>query len=667
MAENIVTLTSLAMLKVNFDTGFTDYIDYLVPFINHILAQRNLDPVTDDKVADALVREFGIKIPTKGVQLVLRRLARRKVLEKNHGIFTVVKDLPTSDIPERRTEAQICIQNVISHLIKFMKNQFDFTWNDFEASQALLTFLSRFSIACLRTYIFGTALPQIPKETPGTLYQVSCFISNAYENKLELFERIIVVIKGQMLANALLCPDLESMQRKFDRITFYFDTPLILRALGYHVDSEKQAIIELISLIKNLGGITAVFEHSVEETSHVLKYCEENIENPNARGRIINEMRQQRRTRSDIALSLGRLNSDIYKVGLTRLRTPDYTRVLQQIDETILENALDEDIGYNNPRAKIYDINSIRSIYALRKGLSPVRLEDAAAVLVTSNRDLAKVAFEYGREHESTREISSVITSYSLANIAWLKSPLGAPDLPMHELLAVCYAAMKPDDRLWSRYLEEIDKLSAQGKVTPTDHEALRYSLRANDELMNLTLGDEESLTERTVTEILERIKVEYTQEKTKEVMKEKEAHAETLRIRDDLMNKRLNSRKRLFWISTSISKWLSHSIALLFGFLLLVFLLISPYVTTEYVTSSYWYTFYVNTIIIGGVVWSILNWYIGLTINGLTTYLNNRICPWIFQKLCLWFLGDSSDFAKPFDIQSIYEDHITINGTNNK
>ena len=99
-----------------------------------------------------------------------------------------------------------------------------------------------------------------------------------------------------------------------------------------------------------------------------------------------------------------------------------------------------------------------------------------------------------------------MITDFSLANMAWLKAPLGAPAVPMTELLAFSYAALEPPMGLWEKYLSEIDKLTEQGKITARDHQLLRSSWLASEELVNLTLGEEDALTEQTITETLKRV-----------------------------------------------------------------------------------------------------------------------------------------------------------------
>ena len=122
-------------------------------------------------------------------------------------------------------------------------------------------------------------------------------------------------------------------------------------------------------------------------------------------------------------------------------------------------------------------------------------------MLVTNNSGFARAAFEYGREQEASREVSSVITDFSLANMAWLKAPLGAPSIPVTELLAFAYAALEPSTVLMDKYLKEVEKLEAQGEISARDHQVLRSSQLAHAELMNLTLGEEGALTEQTVSE----------------------------------------------------------------------------------------------------------------------------------------------------------------------
>jgi len=46
----------------------------------------------------------------------------------------------------------------------------------------------------------------------------------------------------------------------------------------------------------------------------------------------------------------------------------------------------------------------------LRRNVEPARLEDAVAILVTQIKLFSTVAFQFGRTHSGTKEVTSVIT-----------------------------------------------------------------------------------------------------------------------------------------------------------------------------------------------------------------------------------------------------------------
>ena len=156
---------------------------------------------------------------------------------------------------------------------------------------------------------------------------------------------------------------------------------------------------------------------------------------------MIASLRRERFTVADMALARGTFDRFFGSHGIIRKLAPGYSQDFQ-IDEALLKGAIEKETFYHKQRALENDINSIRSIFELRRKKHPYRLEDSTAVLVTNNGVLAQAAYNYGRQYESGREVSAVITDFSLANVAWLKAPLASPDLPRLELIAECYATV---------------------------------------------------------------------------------------------------------------------------------------------------------------------------------------------------------------------------------
>jgi hypothetical protein len=646
--DDSTALVSLAMLKVDSDIQGRDYLDYLVPFVVYVLAKYKPDPVTSNETQRLLREEFKLRIPVYPAELVLRRLAKRKYLTKEHYIYKPSKPIPAGSIDTLREDAKARTESVIAAVRDFAKSVHSVDWSEDEANSALAAYLTHFSVDCLRCYSQKTALPEIkPSHEQKSVFIVNTLAVYLKEKFPSVFENLIVLVKGQLLANALICSDLESIPRKFDSVTFYLDTPVLLQLFGLEGKPLETTACELIELLRNLKGTIAAFDHTVEEVHGVIEACERNLDNPHAKGLVITEMRRAGKTPSDISLIKARLPELYKQLNISKRTTPGYIASFQ-IDEKLLHAALAEELSYGNPRAADYDVASIRSIYSLRRGKEPHRLEDAGAVLVTSNAALARVAYEYGKEHEASPEVSAVITSFSLANMAWLKAPLGAPDLPRLEIIAICYAAMNPPDALWSAYLSEIDKLRKIGDISPRDHELLRFSLKARDELMNLTLGSEEAFSDKTVSQILQRVQVEIGAEKDLIIKQQRAEHqaraaemateiAITKGKLEEEIAKTVGIGKRLFWISDRISGFLTICALVVVAVVILTGSFLSNSLVGSYFLSHWIYVAIAFAAWLT-IAWGVFHLFFGLSVKDVGRKARAYIQNVLYRSLCKVF-----------------------------
>lgn len=540
------TLTSLAMLKVNIDQG-KDYLEYLRPFILQILIDQKPDPVTDVVVRDHLRTQFGLEIPERVAQILLKRISRSYLLKRETGVYRITGTLPNPGITAKKTEADRHIKAVVSSLIEFSKSTAKPITTEDEAVTAICVFLAEFNIPCLRAYLRGTAIPTVEGKHHSHIVLVSEYVVHLQRTNPERFESFLVVVQGHMLANALLCPDLQNAPKSYKGVTFYLDTPLLIRRLGLEGNPKQAAAVELIRLLKNLDAAVATFAHSRDELDRVIRGAADHIEAPSGRGAIVMEARRKGTTKSDLLLLAGQIDEKLADSGIEVKCTPKYIANFQ-IDETAFAKVLEDEVSYFNSRAMDYDINSVRSIYALRVNSSPTIVEKCGAVLVSSNEGFARAAYEYGQRHEESREVSSVITDFSLANMAWLKAPMGAPSLPTSEILAFSYAALQPSKELLDKFLDEMNKLEKQGKITARDHQLLRSSTLAQEEMMSLTLGEETALTEKTVTETLRRVSEEIKKEESEKLTAEQIAHRKTQVELDAERVTKKQIQERFFW-----------------------------------------------------------------------------------------------------------------------
>ncbi len=540
------TLTSLAMLKVQIDHG-GDYLNYLRPFILQILFDWKTDRVTDQSVRSEILEQFGLEIPQRTIQIVLRRLVKSNLLKREHGVYKISKNLPDPGLAAKKADAERHITALVSGLMEFSKDRRRPISIEDDAIVAISSFLSEFDITCLQAYLRGTTIPDLKGSHKTDIVLVSEYVIHLQKTDPERFESLMIMVQGHMLSNALLCPDLKNNLTTYKNTTFYLDTPLLIRRLGLEGIVKQDSISELISLLRRLNGKVATFQHSREELNRVIHGAADHISRNDGRGAIVMEARSQGTTKSDLLLCAEKVDDMLKDANIDVKPTPIYIPEFQ-ISETDFERILEDEVSYFNPHAREYDINSVRSIYVLRKNTIPLSIERSNAILVTSNSKLSLSAWRYCKQHDTSCRVSTAITDFTLANVSWLKAPMGAPSLPKSEILAFSYAALQPSLDLLNKYMNEVNKLKEKNKITSRDHQLLRGSPSAYDELMDLTLGDERALTEETITETLNRVHGEITKEESEKTVAEKRQHEKTKQKLTQYIEKDSEIQENLYW-----------------------------------------------------------------------------------------------------------------------
>ena len=234
-----------------------------------------------------------------------------------------------------------------------------------DAVVAICAFLAEFDVTCLRAYLQGTAIPKLKENHHDRIdiVLVSNYIQHLQRTNPERFESFHILVQGHMLANALLCPDLQNASSSFAKVTFYLDTPLLIRILGVEGESKQAASRALIVLIKKLRGKIAAFSHSYEELQKVLRGAADHVDLPNGRGPIVLEAKKRGTTRAELLHRAILVEEELNEIGIEIESTPHYIEDFQ-IDETVFEQVLEDEVNYYyNSRAKEYDINSVRSIF----------------------------------------------------------------------------------------------------------------------------------------------------------------------------------------------------------------------------------------------------------------------------------------------------------------
>lgn len=522
------TLTSLAILRVTVDRG-GDYLEYLRPLVLYVLNSHGSDPIVADDVALAIRNQFGLAVPSATIQLVLKRIAKRGGISRDHGQYWLEGKLEDTNLEQRRADAKAQIDSVVASLLEYSQDSSHPLGDKEEAAVAVCAFLAEFDVACLKAYLQHSTIPDVGGNHGREIVLVSCYVRELYMRQDEQFLNFVTLMQGHMLANALLCPSLGQLPESFRGVDFYLDTPILLDLLDLEPPVKYDAARDLVRQLIGLGGTVSALTHTRDEVVRVLKHAGDKLESvggSDERG-IILESRRRGRTRSDLLLMVEQIDDLLDQANIEIKPTPRYVEEFQ-IDEAEFEKLLSQEITYVNPRAQADDINSVRSIYVLRGRSMPSSLERAKAVLVTSNASFAHAAWQYGKDVESSLAVSSVITNFTLANAAWLKRPLEFIATPRTQLLAAVYAALEPSEALLTRYMSEIERLQEAGQFSERDLQLLRSSSSAYAELMYFTLGEDAALTEETPLQTLQRVTAEIRAEDEHKLQESEEAHRAT-------------------------------------------------------------------------------------------------------------------------------------------
>jgi len=450
-----------------------------------------------------------------------------KYVQVDQGIYKRNNDeLAKLDFHDIRQTVMEKHEKLINALIEHCNKVWGIKWSEKDAENALQYYLQDNELSIITASTYGTTIPMALPPAKNAKYFVGAFIQNLQETNSIILEYLDTVVKGNMLANAIFLPDPNQAARKFKNTEVYFDTTFLIYALGYAGEARRSPCVELLELLYETGASLKCFRHTLDETRNIIDTLAtriskgQKIEAYGASIPSVEYFLSEGFTASDLELLSVRLEKDLEALRIRIKEKPEYEKEYV-IDEKGLEDAF-KNIS-SKERTRQRDVDSIAAIVRLRKGRDYYFIEDCRAVFITSNTALAKECVNYFRATAKENIISSCLTDYTLTNILWLKKPMAAPELPRKRIIADCYAAIQPDERMWKKYLNEIDKLSKDGNVSEDDYYILRYSLEAKQALMELTQGDVDVFSRGTIKEILDLIRSRMKGEFIEQIRAEKE------------------------------------------------------------------------------------------------------------------------------------------------
>ena len=504
------TLTSLAYVNVSWNESKTSYLDNFVPFALEVLRLANV-PRTPTQVSKDILDQFGLNFPVQVTKSLLDRgvrtgqvvrIARSQEVQLAPEIIGKLPDIAREQADCSRRQNELA-----KALVKFAELRFDVKWDETAAEEALVNYIDAHAIPLLASSVRSSSFSET-ESVQGGGYVVAAFIAQLVEHDAVLFDFVDQMIKGSMLASALYVNSSGQVQRRFRRTTIYLDTSICLQSIGHEGEEARAATEEMLALALSQGAQLACFRHTVKEMRGILdgvkRFLRRSPGAESATRGVAKHFRAMELTPNDIDLALASLDDDLSRLHIRIVSTPDYSDVLS-VDESALEERLQDSVGYQNRSTLVSDLQSLTAIHRLRRASCGPHLEDCRAVFVTDNRNLVHASRRYfnGGSHE----FPLAVVGHSLATLLWVKAPNLAPDLPRRRVIADSYAALSPTPAMWIKFSDEVGRLRKRGSFTDEQVSMLRYSYEAEQALMDVTLGDPRRLTETSVRQTLDRVR----------------------------------------------------------------------------------------------------------------------------------------------------------------
>jgi hypothetical protein len=510
-------LATLALLKANFDAG-ADHVEMFFPFVSDCIVHHPSDDFSVEDMRDALAELHGLRVPVAVVKIALTRAARRGLVKQQGGRCFRLPSAHKKPLNISALRAAIEAEQlrVASALREFAKDKAVPIASDEDALALLLGFLSQFQVSLLLESPLGdgsvpVSVDSIPASATREMRIVAQFLLQRCFPDSELREPVKRILEGFVLQNALLLKDIASATRRFVNLTVFFDSGFILDLLGLAGEAAASPARESVDLLRATGASLAIFETTLREIKRIMWVYERHLGSPDG----IASLHPTSVTRylvthhfspSGVREFVAMLEEQIHGFGISIKPVPTHNK-LYTLDEAKLSTVLRKPDQTGLDTRVMHDVDCVAAILTLRAGHTTDSYDDARAIFATTTGLLVKNARAWYRD-QAEPGLPPVIHTIALSSIAWLKRPASAANLKLHELVALCNAALAPSRRTWDLFLLNLRDMRDSKRITSDEMLAVIASSLTDSLLADFEDDMEPDAT--TLTEVVDRVTATY-------------------------------------------------------------------------------------------------------------------------------------------------------------
>ena len=553
-------LATVALLKARFDQG-VDHIDMFMPLVVETVESMTPASFTVADVQQSLQKRHGLAIPQHTLTTLLKRATTKGVVKREFSRYKVIGRARVSpDLQAKKRSIESDQQRLAQEFRKHAQLAGEKIATDEEALELILNFLEDNQVAML----IGAekSAPKEPKLSQQESRLVAEFAKDVLETNPTLGRILQNILEGLVVYNTAFLRDIASSTRQFKGLRVFFDTQILIQALGYEGKALATLARETLQLLKSASVQCLAFDKTVQEVRGILRVHEEKVGTtqgmrslyPTAMARFLITHRY---APSDIRQMSALLPKELNALGIQIVQLPrhikEYTLGEKKLSEA-LANELTHDV--EEPRV-IHDVDCVAGILTLRKGVRSVSIADAKVVFATSSRKVIENVQQWYDEEGETG-ISPVIHIRALSNLAWLRRPASAVDLKVHELVALCHAALRPSRKVWDRFLQHLNSLERNHTLT-SDEAVAVVVCEMTDELL-AEIEDDDDMDASTLDEVVDRVRNTYEAAAAQRMaVYEKEATKRIAEYEEEVKNRLAQGGKELSDRANEVSQELAR------------------------------------------------------------------------------------------------------------
>lgn len=515
MTDTPKGLATVALLKTRLDEGH-DFLGLFEPFVLDALLSVTAQDFVAADIKAVVNERAGISVPTHTIQTLLGRCSKRGLLQRAGGRFFRTSE-PIRDPGIEASRETIRIQQAaLGHAFAVYAAKGSVQLEPAEAAlEALATFVSDNKVHL----ILNEPVPDSPLERSSfgrkMTRLIARFITERCMNSPEFRPALEALTEGIVLQDTLLLSDFPKAGERFQNLLVVFDTPILFSAIDLQGVANGTAAKEGLALLREAGARTVAFNRTVDEMRSILAAYEEHLKTTAGRlslrpTPLAHHVLTTRLSPADIRVISATLENRLAKVGVSIREVPHHD-ARYTLNEVTLAECL-SDINRpdtETPRVR-HDVDSIAGVLTLRSGRIATAIERSPAVFCTSSgRVVRNVQQWYFAEGE--QGVPPIVHQAALTSIAWLKKPAAAPSLKMHELAALCVAAMRPTRATWVKCVDTLRRLRSEGSIT--DDETAAIVASELTEPLLARLDDDFEPDSDSIAEAIERVRETYRRE----------------------------------------------------------------------------------------------------------------------------------------------------------